>query len=98
MALMKQIVVGGLAQYDIAVRAWAKHDAVAAQLVKKVDRFRMDFVRSLFSAMGFEGVELEARTRAFVVYFSLESGLFVAQSKQNRIKQIKSLHAFFTRP
>jgi AcrR family transcriptional regulator len=97
MTLMEKIVSAGLARYDVAVRAWAKHDAIAARLVKKADQFRMDYVRSLFADMGFKGEELEMRTRAFVVYLSMESGLFIAQSKQSRIKQLKRLHTFFTR-
>ena len=52
---------------------------------------------SLFSEMGFAADEAELRTRAFVVYFSLEGGLFVGQSKRKRSEQLKRLHTFFTR-
>jgi AcrR family transcriptional regulator len=97
LALMDMIVRSEGNLYEVAVRAWASHDPLAAELVKKVDQFRIDYVRSLFSKMGFENEELEARVRAFVVYFSLESGLFVRKSKQDRINQLKHLHAFFTR-
>ncbi|UCH48809.1 MAG: TetR/AcrR family transcriptional regulator [Betaproteobacteria bacterium] len=98
LALMEKIIVGKLARYDFAVRAWAKHDPAASRIVRKADQFRIDYVRSLFAEIGFKGEELDMRTRAFVVYFSLESGLFIGQSKQSRVKQLKRLHAFFTRP
>ena len=97
-ALMNLIVRRNLARYDIAVRAWAARDVIASRIVKNVDRFRMEYVRSLFAEIGFKGEELEVRSRAFVVYFSLESGLFIGPSKQSRVKQLKRLHAFFTRP
>lgn len=98
MALMDLVFRGRLTRYDIAVRSWAAHDPTAARLVKQVDQFRTDYVRSQFAELGFKGEELAVRTRAFVVYFSLESGLFVEQSKQARMKHLKALHAFFTRP
>ena len=98
MALMNLVFHGRITRYDIAVRSWATHDPTAARLVKQVDQFRTDYVRSQFAELGFKGEELAVRTRAFVVYFSLESGLFVEQSKQAHIKHLKALHAFFTRP
>ena len=40
---MKYIVNKRLARYDVAVRAWAANDPVAAKMVKRVDSFRLDF-------------------------------------------------------
>jgi hypothetical protein len=98
MALMDLILRKRIARHDIAIRAWAAHNETAARLVKQVDQARMDFVRSLLAALGFSGEELEMRTRCFVVYFSLESGLFVRQRRLNRTEQIERLYGFFTRP
>jgi AcrR family transcriptional regulator len=98
LALMDLVFRGRLARYDIAMRSWAAHDPTAARLVKQVDQFRMDYVRSQFAELGFKEEELEVRARAFIVYLSMESGLFAAQSKQTQSKQLKALHAFFTRP
>ncbi len=95
--LMEQITVSGLGRYDIPIRAWAAHDTVASRIVKKADHFRIDYVRSLFREMGFTDEELEIRTRAFVVYFSAELGLFVKTPKSTRIAQLQQLHSFFTR-
>ena len=96
--LMEQIVKRQLGRYDIAIRAWAAHDGSASRTVRKADRFRMEYVQSLFSEMGFAGDELALRTRAFVVYLSMESGISQKMPKQSQVSQLEQLHAFFCRP
>lgn len=98
LALMEKLVYNRHERYDIAIRAWAALDADVARIVRKADRMRMDFVRSLFTEMGFTGKELEMRVRTFVVFHSLELGIFVRLNRQERMKLVKLRHAFFTRP
>ena len=98
LTLMESIVRDRLTRYDMAIRAWASHDPVAARSVKKVDEFRLGYVRSLFEEMGFKGEELEMRTRTFVVFYSLEPGLFAGISRKEQLKQLKLRHALLTRP
>jgi AcrR family transcriptional regulator len=95
--LMEQITNQRLAKYDIFIRAWAAQDPTKAAMVRKIDKLRLDYVRSIFKAMGFKGEELEMRTRTFVVYFSLEAGLFVRQSRKEQMKMLKLQHALFIR-
>lgn len=95
--LMERIVSDRLNRYDIPIRALASHDPVAQRIVKKVDKFRLDYVRSLFAEIGFEGEELEMRTQTFVVYYSTATGLFAETSRQEQLNQIKSRHALLTR-
>ena len=49
-----------LYKYELPVRSWATHEPDVAKLVRKVDRFRLAFVRSLFAEMGFEGSAINA--------------------------------------
>ena len=49
-----------------AIRAWARHDALARQSVDEADGARIVYIAQLFSALGF-GVA-EARWRAFALY------------------------------
>ena len=97
LSLMERIVSDRLARYDIAIRAWASHNQVAARGVKKVDEFRLSYVRSLFEEMGFTGEELDMRTRTFVVFYSLEPGLYVDISRKDQLKQLKLRHALLTK-
>ena len=95
-SLAALIVNQDLARYDIAIRAWASIDPEAATAVRKVDKFRENYVRLLFHELGFVNDELETRTRTFTVFYSLEPGLFVGLSKKKRLKQIPIRHTILT--
>lgn len=97
-SLMKRIGRQDLAGHDLAMRAWASHEPEVAPFVKRVDRLRLTFVRSLFKEMGFEGDELETRTRIFVTAISLERGILVREAKSKRLGSLRQWHAFFVRP
>ena len=95
--LMEAIVNQRLARYDNAVRAWASRDPSTKKMVKKIDDYRLNYVRSLFAEIGFKGDELKMRTRTFVVYFSLETALFSRMSHKEQLKHIQAMHALLTR-
>ncbi len=97
-ALMKMVYEQNLNALDIPFRSWAAQEPKVAAMVAKVDRVRLDAVRSLFKEMRFKGKELEVRTRAFVTFVSLEPAIFDRLSKKERLAQLKARHAFFTRP
>jgi AcrR family transcriptional regulator len=54
------------ARIELAIRAWARRDAMARQAVDEADGSRIAYIAQLFSALGF-GVA-EARFRAFALY------------------------------
>lgn len=54
------------ARIELAIRAWARRDALARQAVDEADGARIGYIAQLFSALGF-GVA-EARWRAFTLY------------------------------
>jgi AcrR family transcriptional regulator len=54
------------ARIELAIRAWARRDAMARQFVDEADGARIGYIAQLFSALGF-GVA-EARWRAFALY------------------------------
>jgi hypothetical protein len=55
-----------------------------------VIRRRLDFVRSAFSELGFEGDDLEMRARLFVAYESNERSLF-AGTKKGEVRRHRDL-------
>ena len=64
------------ADYDTAVRAWAIHDEQAREIVGEADKIRLDFIRSQFEKIGFEGLDLENRCRLFLYYAMTEPAFF----------------------
>ncbi len=96
--LTKYIVINELTRYDIAIRAWALMEPQIEYLVRKVDKLRLDFVRDLFAEMGFEGKELEMRSRTLVAFHGMEHGLLIKKTQRERIDMLRVRHAMFTRP
>jgi hypothetical protein len=86
--LAKMILEYDLARYELAFRQWALHDTKVASGVRKVNRIRLDFVRSAFAELGFKGEDLEMRTMLFVCYHSMESPMFREISRKQRRKLI----------
>jgi len=54
------------ARIELAIRAWARRDAMARQAVDEADGARLAYISQVFSSLGF-GVA-EARWRAFALY------------------------------
>lgn len=54
------------ARIELAIRAWARRDAMAREALDEADASRIDYHRQLFEALGF--APAEARQRAFVTY------------------------------
>jgi len=79
-----------LTRYDMAFRQWARQDTEAAQVVRKVNRLRMNFIRNAFVELGFKGDDLEMRTMLFTCYHSLESAMFPEISIKRRREQISN--------
>lgn len=96
-ALMELHHKADVGKYDMAMRSWAAQDSQVARIVRRVDKQRAAFVRSLFMEMGFEGRELEVRVETFSVFQSLEMGFLVKKTKKERAALIEARHQFFTR-
>lgn len=92
---MEMIRDKNLAKYDLAMIAWAKLDPQVHRAVKKVVKMRLDYLRGIFSELGFEGDELEMRTRLFVCYHSWEDTMFPDLSNQKHSKLLKLRYKFF---
>jgi len=89
---MVMILDHDLTKYDLAIRDWAAHDPAADKAVRLVYRMRLEFVRSIFSDIGFRGQQLEMRTRLFVCYHSWELAMFADLSREERRKFLRLRH------
>ena len=93
--LMKLVSDTHAASYDVAIRAWASHEPRADEIVRNVDLFRYQFVRSLFAEMGFTGDELEMRARTLYVFTSFDPGVTLKESKRDKEMRRLLRHKFF---
>lgn len=56
---------------ELAIRAWARRDEMARDVVDKVDAKRLEYIQECFSHLGFQ--RSEAKARAFLLYCYMQS-------------------------
>ena len=78
-----------LTKYDLAMTSRAKLDPQVHKVVKKVVKMRLDYLRGIFAELGFDGDELEMRTRLFVCYHSWEDTMFPDLSSQKQLQKLR---------
>jgi AcrR family transcriptional regulator len=96
--LMEVIFTQGLDKYELPMRAWAVEEPQVAGVVQEMEARRLAYIRSFFAEMGFQGQDLEMRTRLFVGYACGEHVFFSRESQEDQQKTIKAVHAFLTQP
>ncbi len=84
------------ARIELAIRAWARRDAMARAFVDEADANRIGYIAQIFSALDFSIVE--ARSRAFVLYSyvvaeSLLTGQGSAAQRDERARFVERLLA-----
>ena len=94
--VMKMIEEHALDRYEVHMRAWADHDPEAAAVLTDVYRQRFEFIRSMFSDMGFSGCDLEMRTRLWLCYAINGKSMFLKDSCDEGEDLIKVRHAILT--
>lgn len=96
LALMRAIRHEHAADYDVAFRAWAQNDQIAAKIVQRVDKIRLDHIHGLFKQMGIKGMDAENRTRLLLYYEMAEPMMFVKSSKAREEKLLVERHRYLT--
>ena len=95
--LMRLVHDQDLTRHDLTVRSLATLDSQFSRTVKKVDRFRLDFIQSLFAEMGFTDDQLRIRARACLAYLTVEHIMFDQLDRKHRSDLVDSFHAFLVR-
>ena len=86
-----------MTKYDVAIRSWALHDRDVDQRVAETDRYRLAFIKGLFSEMGFVENELEIRARSCLSFLTLEHSVFDKLDQMHRADLIDTLLEFLIR-
>jgi AcrR family transcriptional regulator len=96
-ALAQMIRHRGGSTFDVAFRAWALHDPMARDYVARADDIRLDYIRSVFEDMGFEGLDAENRARIFLYYEMSEPAVFAQQSEETERALVRKRIDLLTR-
>ena len=94
--LMEILTLGEGARYDVAVRAWAGFDDIAAEVVRLTDKRRIQWLRNTFEEIGFRGNEAEMRARLFVYHQLAEPSVLWREPKSKRREIMKLRHRLLT--
>ena len=86
-----------LSRYDAAIRQWARLDPKVRSVWRKEMTKRLAYIRGLFAALGFEGDDLEMRTRTYVAYQVSDREIFGDLSATERAKLREMRITFLTR-
>lgn len=75
-------------RYDNAIRDWAHSDGRTAEILREIEIFRIDQLRGVFEAMGFEG--RAALIRARVTYFHQAgyNAMQITETLEERLQNI----------
>ena len=88
--LMEQVMIHGLAQFDLAIWHWAQSDDGAREVFQRVLAKRFAFAKWMFRQAGFSNQQAEARGRMMVVYMMGESTLIPdAPEKRRKLLKLK---------
>ncbi len=86
-----------LGRYDVAIRQWARQDPNVRRIWRGEMKKRLAHIRGLFKALGFDGDDLEMRTRTFVGYQISEQEVFSDLSMKARESLRRARLALLTR-
>ena len=95
--LMRLVHDQDLTRHDLTVRSLAALGSQFSRIVKKADRFRLDFIQSLFAEMGFTDDQLKIRARACLAYLTVEHIMFDQLDRKHQSDLVDSFHAFLVR-
>jgi AcrR family transcriptional regulator len=95
--LMRLVYDQGLTRHDLTIRSLATLDPQFSRTVTRADRFRLDYIQSLFEQMGFTKNEVRIRARACLAYMTVEHDVFDKLDRKHRFDLVDDLHAFLVR-
>ena len=85
--IMKTISEYELGRAESSIFVWSQRDKRVLEVMHRVNKERLGFLRGLFEELGFEGDELDMRTQLFAVYAANEYSFLhhLPKSKRNRL-------------
>ncbi len=95
-AAIARVREDGLDKYELAMRGWADHDAIADKHVAAVYDKRAKFIRGFFTRLGFRGHEAEVRARSTLCYLCWEPRMFRGDSETKQMKLLNLQHQILT--
>ncbi len=89
-AYVRTLVLGGEfnPRYDNAIRDWAHSDKRTAYVLREIEIFRINQLREVFAAMGFEGHEALIRARVTYFHQAGYNAMQITETQEERLLNI----------
>ena len=94
--LMEHVLCEDMELYDQSIRAWAKFDPMAAEILKRVDNKRLKFLMGVIKECGARESELENRARILMSYLAGDASTMNREDVETRRKKIRAKAAIIT--
>lgn len=94
--ILKETLIDKAGRYDLAIRAWARHEPSINPMIREVDKIRLQSLTDIFIEFGFDEAEATTRARVFVACHSFEDVLSIPLSRKEALEQVDARYAFFT--
>jgi AcrR family transcriptional regulator len=95
--VMRFVAEKDLGRYEVAMSSWGVQEPIVEESFRVAVQRRIEFIRSLFLELGFEGQELEARTLAFVGYMRMIHETDDPKVRREHLNYLDERHAVFAR-
>jgi AcrR family transcriptional regulator len=86
------------ADLELAIRSWARRDQRAADMVRKVDRMRAEFLSELMQELGFTGEEVRRRAAIAQSFMLGDAFLKLGATEADRLATVRILADLLTAP
>lgn len=86
------------ADLELAIRSWARRDERAAEMVRKVDRMRAEFLNELIQELGFSGEEVRRRAAIAQSFMLGDAFLKLGATEAERLATVRILADLLTSP
>jgi AcrR family transcriptional regulator len=86
------------ADLELAIRSWARRDERAADMVRKVDRMRAEFLIELIQELGFTGDEVRRRAAIAQSFMLGDAFLKLGATEAERLTTVRVLADLLTAP
>jgi AcrR family transcriptional regulator len=89
--LLRLLELGRSADFEVelAIRDWSRRDAGVARRLRRIDRRRMQFLRSLFGPLSDDEADIEARS---MLAYSLLIGSYFISPQASAKSRLETLH------
>jgi AcrR family transcriptional regulator len=95
--VMRFVAEKDLGRYEEAMMSWGVQEPIVSESFEIAIRRRIEFIRSFFVQLGFEGQELEARALAFVGYMRMVHSANDPRVRRDHLRHLDERYAVFAR-